>query len=346
VSALQAVAIVAVAGLVSWIAVAALVPVLRRRGMLDVPNSRSSHEVPVPRGGGLGLLVGLGAGLVISAVYGAPVPGWPILLGLLLMAGLGSLEDFDGGLPVFARLISQIAAATVVVWQAGPLQRLPLPAPLDVELGAFGWPLSLVWIVAVLNIFNFLDGIDGFAAVQGVVAGLGLAAVGWGSWLGPLGLAIAGACFGFLFHNWHPARIFMGDVGSLSLGFLLAVSPFGEGQGRSPMLVFAAGLCLWFFLSDGVYTIGRRLIRGERIWQAHRSHLYQRLAIAGWSHARIVRWVAPAMVIVAAAAVGSVWCGRWVAMWTAACIAGTLFVVYWAGVVAVERRTARENGHD
>lgn len=323
-----------------WAGSAVLVPLLGRVGRLDIPNERSSHTVPVPRGGGVGVLLGFGAGVAAAAALGSTLPDWRVLAGVAVMAGLGLYEDLVGDLAVWWRLLVQVAAATLVIQWYGPLVRLPLPAPLDVDLGLLGWPLSLLWVVGVMNIFNFLDGIDGFAGAQGVIAGLGLAAVGWGSWLGPTGLAAAGACLGFLIVNWHPARIFMGDVGSLALGFLFAVMPLGGGVGRAPLLVFVAALCLWFFLADGVVTIVRRLMRGERIWQAHRSHLYQRLTIAGWSHARVVLHVGIGMVVVAGGAVGAAVCARPGALWVALGLAAALFVVYWTGVVAVERRAA------
>jgi UDP-N-acetylmuramyl pentapeptide phosphotransferase/UDP-N-acetylglucosamine-1-phosphate transferase len=352
VTSVQAVLVATSACVVSVIVVALLVPVLRRRGVLDVPNRRSSHEVPIPRGGGLGLLVGLAAGLGVAAASGLPSPGWPIILGIALLACLGLYEDLAGDLPVAWRLGIQAAAAALVIAAAEPLRRLPLPAPIDVELGILGWPLSFLWVLGVVNIFNFLDGIDGYAGVQGLVAGLGLSLVGWGSWIGPAGLAAAGACTGFLVLNWAPARIFMGDVGSLALGFLFAVMPFGEGRGAAPLLVFVAVLCLWFFLSDGAFTMARRLLKGERIWQPHRSHLYQRLTIAGWSHARVVVTVSIGMIVVAALGVGAGLCGRPGALWIAVSLACIAFVVYWRGVIMAERgavgpSTATDRGmHD
>jgi len=340
----QSFVIAVAAGLVSWAMVVALTSILRRRGVLDIPNARSSHEAPVPRGGGAGILAGLAAGLGVAAAFRLPLPGWEVLVGLGLMAALGWVDDFRGGLPVAWRLLVQVLAAMIVVQGLGPLQRIPLPPPLDASLGLLAWPLTLLWIVGVVNVFNFLDGIDGFAGVQGVVAGLGLAVVGWGSWAEPAGIAVAAACAGFLIHNWRPARVFMGDVGSLTLGFVFAVMPLAAGRGRAPMLVFFAALCLWFFLADGAFTILRRLFRREKIWQAHRSHLYQRLVIAGWTHAKVVLWVGVGMIVVAGVGVGAASCGRSSALWCALALAVVGFVVYWGRVVAVERDAARSIG--
>jgi UDP-N-acetylmuramyl pentapeptide phosphotransferase/UDP-N-acetylglucosamine-1-phosphate transferase len=306
--------------------------------VLDIPNARSSHDAPVPRGGGIGILAGLVAGSAIAAAAGLSLPNCEIIVGVGLMVVLGWADDFRKGLPVGWRLIVEILAAAIVVQGLGPLQRLPLPFPFDFPLGLLAWPLTILWIVGVVNIFNFLDGIDGFAGVQGVVAGLGLAVVGWGSWAAPLGVAVAAACAGFLVHNWHPAKVFMGDVGSLTLGFLLAVMPLAAGRGHAPQLVFVAALCLWFFLTDGAFTIVRRLSRREKLWNAHRSHLYQRLVIAGWTHPKVVLWVGVGMIAVAAAAVGAAFCGRPSALWCAFGFGVVAFVLYWGGVVLVERR--------
>ena len=181
----QALTLTAAAVFVSWMSVAALVPILKHRGAMDIPNSRSSHEVPIPRGGGIGLLAGFGVGLAVAAAFGLPMPGWPVIVGLALMAGLGAYEDFNGGLPVAGRLVVQVAAAGFVIQSLGPMQRLPLPAPMDLELGPLGWPLSVLWVVGVVNIFNFLDGIDGFAGFQGAVARVSAGGCGLGELAGP-----------------------------------------------------------------------------------------------------------------------------------------------------------------
>ena len=138
----------------------------------------------------------------------------------------------------------------------------------------------------------------------------------------------------------------MGDVGSLTLGFLFAVMPLAAGRGRAPMLVFVAALCLWFFLADGAFTILRRLSRHEKIWQAHRSHLYQRLVIAGWTHAKVVLWAGAGMIAVAGVGVGAAFCGRSGALWSALAFGVVAFVIYCGGVVLVERReSAAVNTH-
>lgn len=220
-----------------------------------------------------------------------------------MLAVMGLADDMrKGGLPQSLRFVVQTGVAGLVVWQWGGVDRLPLPEPFGWEWGVLGIPLSVIWIVAVTNLYNFLDGIDGYAGTQGLVAGLGFGLVG-GSVSGVVGLAVAGACAGFLVHNWHPARIFLGDVGSGALGFLFAALPFAHGADERAGMVLAAGLFLVFFLSDGAYTILRRAVKRERFWSAHRSHLYQRLTIAGLRHDEVTARVGVGMALVAGAVV-------------------------------------------
>ncbi len=243
------------------------------------------------------------------------MPSGVVAVACAAIVALGAVEDLAGELSPGIRLAIQLAAASGVVWALGPISRLPLPSPLDVPLGLFAWPVTLTWVVGVTNIFNFLDGIDGYAGFQGVVAGAAMAFVGFG-WVAGVGLVAAAACVGFLVHNWHPARIFMGDVGSVVLGFLFAVLPLGLG-GKSHLGVFVMGMALWFFLADGTFTILRRLGHREKVWRPHRSHLYQRLTIAGWSHSKVVSTVASGMVLVAAVGVAGVTSGSLPIQWAA-----------------------------
>ncbi len=313
-----------------------LVPRLVLLGALDVPNERSSHEAPVPRGGGLGVIIGIAGGAIVLWLAGVQMPPWAVIAAFVAVVLLGVAEDLGKSLSQGVRLAVQVTAACAAVSALGPLERFPAPVSLDVPLGLMGWPLTVLWIVGVTNIFNFLDGIDGYAGFQGVVAGAALAFVGSG-WVAGLGVVVAAACAGFLVFNWNPAIVFMGDVGSLPLGFLFAVLPLGLGP-KSSLGVFVMGLALWFFLADGAFTILRRLSRREKIWQAHRSHLYQRLVIAGWTHAKVVLWVGVGMIAVAGAGVGAAFCGRPSALWCALAFGVLAFVIYWGEVVLVERR--------
>ena len=168
----------------------------------------------------------------------------------------------------------------------------------------WGAPLAVVWIVAVVNFYNFLDGIDGLAAAQGMITGVGLTLAGWDPFAAACGAAVAGACAGFLLHNWAPARIFMGDVGSGALGFLFASLPLLASPPQRSRAAFFVALSLWFFLADATWTLARRIVRGERWYEAHRQHLYQQLVAAGGSHAHVTSSLALGALVLTAAALG------------------------------------------
>lgn len=278
-----------------------LIRVLRVRGVLDVPNARSSHAAPTPRGGGIAILAGTGVAGGAAALLGMPLPGAGFWAGAAVVAVTGWADDRTGGLSPALRLLLQIAAAVLALLGTGGLTALPLPPPADVALGALAWPLAVLWIVAVTNIYNFLDGIDGYAASQGVLAGLVLLGLAGTEPVLGLGGLVAGACVGFGVYNWHRARIFMGDVGSGTLGFVFAALPFQAAEAAPSGPVFVVALALWFFLADGTYTLLWRAVRGERIWEAHRSHLYQRLVQTRLRHDAVVLRVGAAAIPVAVA---------------------------------------------
>ncbi|MCP9496175.1 MAG: polysaccharide biosynthesis protein [Pyrinomonadaceae bacterium MAG19_C2-C3] len=345
----MSVALVIVSFIVACVTTRVLIALLRRAGKLDVPNARSSHSEPTPRGGGLGILAGLAAACLAAHAGGMPLPAITLLLGAMLVALIGFVDDLRGGLPAGLRFLLQFAAAALALYGTSGMTQLPLPEPLNLSLGQLAIPAALLWIVAVTNIYNFLDGIDGYAGVQGVVAGTGIGF--FGLMVGSpeaqiVGFSIAGACAGFLIYNWHPAKIFMGDVGSGALGFLLAALPFQLAPSVSGRGVFVVALCLWFFLSDGTFTILRRLVRGERVWQAHRSHLYQRLTTTGLNHRRIVLLIGAAAVALGAFTLiasyvelrASAQSGTtsWASWMTLGCAVAS-FIVYWKWTTSREK---------
>lgn len=287
--------IILLAFVVTWISTGILIRFLISWRIVDNPNPRSSHKLPTPRGGGIGILLGLSAALAAAYGLGLPVVALPILAGTVVVAIGGIIDDVLRGISPLARLALQTGAASWVVWKTGGLVTLPFPSPLDLQLGPFGAVLSVLWIVAICNFYNFLDGIDGYGATQGLLAGFGFLLLGYET-LVIIGLALIGACSAFLFYNWHPARVFMGDVGSGALGFFLAALPFAVPPGPRETSAFAVGLFLWFFLSDGLFTLLARLSRREKVWTAHRSHLYQRLVMAGMDHDSLVLLVGAAAV--------------------------------------------------
>jgi Fuc2NAc and GlcNAc transferase len=297
-------------------------------GLIDRPNARSSHVEPRPRGGGLGIAAGVVVAIAVMAAFGG-APSTPVLVvvtGALFVAASGLWDDVRG-LGVGPRLVVQIAAAVWVVAMRGGLDRLPLPAPADVPIGAVGVVIAVIWIVAVTNFFNFMDGADGLAAGQGIVTLAALAVVIWPDGAALAAIAAAAATMAFLLRNWSPARIFMGDVGSAFLGFLLAALPFAEPAAIRPDVVFLVGISLSLFLFDPVVTLVARTLRGEPIGVAHREHLYQRLIVPGRTHRGVVFGLVAAA---AALSVLAVCAFRVPALgWPAAAAAVGVFAVEW-----------------
>lgn len=255
---------------------------------LDIPNERSSHTRPTPRGGGAAIVVVtlVGAGLWSLACASPQQIALQLLLPALLIALVGWLDDVRS-LSARVRLGAQSLAAIWVLSQVGPFERFAVPWLGEISLGAFGWIVTFIWIVGLTNAYNFMDGIDGIAGSQGVVAGCAWGAAGLlldQPELQVLGLLCACSSAGFLLHNWPPARIFMGDVGSTFLGFTFAIMPLLAGaEHRARMGLFGL-LTVLPFVADTSTTMAKRALRGERIWTAHREHLYQRLVQRGRSH--------------------------------------------------------------
>ena len=278
----------------SWIGVALFRRWSLGRNLLDVPNERSSHVTPTPRGGGLIIaLVGL-LGYVSAAVLFDVPFSWGFFAGALLIATVSWLDDLYS-LPFWTRLIVHIAGAVILVADLGVWRDVSLPVlSTNVPLGTItGTLITVGWVVWLVNAYNFMDGIDGIAALQATIAGIGWAVLGAAFDLPGLllvGGLIASASLGFLIHNWQPAKIFMGDVGSAFLGFTLAALPLlaaSERREQTSTLPVIAVLFVWYFVFDTVFTLVRRSFGKKRVWEAHREHLYQAMIIGGWSHAAV-----------------------------------------------------------
>ena len=279
---------VAVVGGVAFLISAACVPLLVRfavgRQMLDMPNLRSSHEVPTPRLGGIAIVCGAWAGPVAGGVlYGTQEPGglWPILAAATLVALVGLADDL-ANVPLAVRAGAQALAALALLLLYPPPAFEALPGAAGILLLAVG----VFWVVALVNAFNFMDGIDGLVAGVALVNLAFLAAIvgGYGVFA-----ALAGASAGFLLWNVNPASIFLGDVGSYFLGFTLAagalyVSAPGAGAGLPGLL--ACVLVFTPFLIDTSYTLLSRWRAGKDIFSAHREHVYQRITPTGAMHRR------------------------------------------------------------
>lgn len=242
-------------GFLSWLLLWWLVPVLRKR-LPDIPNARSLHRSPTPRGGGLAFVV---VATLFTPLFAQGATAWiPVVCAPLALVGV--LDDrFD--LPALWRYLAQIFTAMALIAMAN----LPLPP--------WSLPLVLLAVTAIINFFNFMDGLDGL--VSGCGAVLMLAS---GQWI------MAGALLGFLLWNWSPARIFMGDVGSTYLGAVFAGLVL---QRHQPLQALQLLLVATPLLADAFICVLRRWHAGHQIFQAHRLHLYQRLHSAGWPHARV-----------------------------------------------------------
>lgn len=258
-----------------------------RQKFLKIPNERSSHNEPTPHGAGIVIvIICLVAYVPISLVVTGTF-SWGYFFGALMIALISFLDDIRSiSFPV--RLIVHCAAAILLITDTETWHGITMLG--NIKFGNWGYVLTFLWIVWMVNSYNFMDGIDGLAGLQAVVGGIGWLCLGIIMGTPALYLfcgVIAAASLGFLLHNWKPGHIFMGDVGSAFLGFTFASLPLMARTSvtKSPdLLPIAAVLFVWFFLFDSLVTILRRAVRGEKIWIAHREHLFQRLVSAGFSH--------------------------------------------------------------
>lgn len=242
-------------GFLSWLLLWWLVPVLRQR-LPDIPNDRSSHRSPTPRGGGLAFVV---VATSLTPLFAQGASAWiPVICAPLALVGV--LDD-RFNLPALWRYLAQLCTA------------LALMAVATLALPLWSLPLVLLAVTAIINFFNFMDGLDGLVASCGAV--LMMAS---GQWV------LAGALLGFLLWNWSPARIFMGDVGSTYLGAVFAGLVLQRPQPLQSLLLLLVATPL---LADALICVLRRWHAGQQIFQAHRLHLYQRLHSAGWPHAAV-----------------------------------------------------------
>ena len=269
--------------------------ILRWRPFLDWPNPRSAHAVATPRGGGIGIVVASLAGLLALQLWveGArmPSPGFAgFVAGALAIAAVGLIDDIRA-LAWAPKLLAQALAVVFLLAGGAHFETLYVPGVGPIALGQAGWLVTFVWALGLANAYNFMDGLDGLAAGTGVLSGLALALVALALGAHPVAggaVLVAAASAGFLLFNLAPARIFMGDVGSLFLGFAFAgLAVFLAAHDKSGLLIYLGPLVLFHFVFDTVVTFVRRLLRGENIAAAHKSHLYQRLNQSGWSHTQV-----------------------------------------------------------
>ncbi|WP_029029527.1 glycosyl transferase [Salinarimonas rosea] len=298
--------VLALAAALSAALVLALFPVMRRYALAR-PNARSSHRVPTPQGGGIAvvgatLLVGAAAVLVVGLTPGAGTEVLVLAGATLLLAVIGAVDDIRP-LPVLPRLVLQAVSVAAVVLAASATGRvLGLDVPLWLEVAVA--TLAGLWFV---NLTNFMDGLDWLTVAAMVPTTATIAALGQaGIIVGPQGLvaaALLGALLGFAPFNRPVARLFLGDVGSLPIGLVVAWLLFGlAAQGH----VVAAILLPLYSCSDATLTLLRRAARREPVWQAHRSHYYQRAGDLGFGALEISGTIFVANVVLAVLAVGSI----------------------------------------
>jgi UDP-N-acetylmuramyl pentapeptide phosphotransferase/UDP-N-acetylglucosamine-1-phosphate transferase len=282
-------AVAGATGLGTCLATRALIPIFYRRDLLDRPSERSSHSVPTPRGGGVAVVGSVVLAWVVLAQTGSvPAAVFGISLGACLLAIICWIDDLRGLSPML-RLLAQGAVVAIGVF-ALPETRNELQGWLGPVLYTGGVGLLWVWWI---NLFNFMDGIDGLAGCETAAIGMGLLLfAGFGGGADPelalLAVPVIAAAIGFLVWNWSPARIFLGDVGSAPLGYLLGFLLLGLAVRGFWKLALILPL---YFLADATIILARRLLRGERVWQAHREHYYQQAVRRGLGHAAVVKRV-------------------------------------------------------
>ena len=289
-------------GLFSWWLTDRLATAASVLGPIDHPNERSLHQLPTPRTGGIAIVVSVFAGIIVWSIMALWTEGKSssgldsspetisILTGTLFLAIVSFLDDRKG-LPVWIRFGCHLVAACGVVFGGMVfVHSITVPVWGDIDLGWTAAPLTLAFLLWMTNLYNFMDGMDGFAGGMTVI-GFGL--MGYFFWNGhhpglfAIAVIQAAAATGFLAHNFPPARIFMGDVGSISTGFLAGSLIVLGCRERVfdpwvPLLVFSP------FVLDATVTLASRAFRFEKIWRAHREHYYQRVVLSGWSHRRTV----------------------------------------------------------
>ena len=285
--------------------------ILRRyalaHSVMDVPNARSSHSVPTPRGGGVAIVLSFLVALLLVSLAGL-LP-WPATWALLgaggCVAALGFLDD-HGHIAARWRLLGHfLAAAWTLFWLGGVPPLMLFGFMLD--LGWLGLGMGALYLVWLLNLYNFMDGIDGIASVEAICVGLGGALL-----YGLLGelqlivlpLVLVAAVTGFLFWNFPPARIFMGDAGSGFIGITLGILSL-QAAWVAPQLLWSWLILLGVFVVDATFTLLRRFKRGDKVYEAHRSHSYQ-YASRQYGHFRVtvtvglinIGWLLPIAVMV------------------------------------------------
>jgi Fuc2NAc and GlcNAc transferase len=289
--------------LLSWVLTLAVRSYAVRSELMDRPNERSSHTVPTPRGGGLAIVVSflllIAAMQLIAPMQDAMLAG---LCGSAALVALAGWLDDRHSLAARWRFLAHVVAAAWSVWLMGGIP--PIPAfGMTFDLGRTGDVLAVLYLVWMINLFNFMDGIDGIAGIETVTVAVGAALCGWLATSNPLWslpLLLAASAAGFLLLNYPPAKIFMGDVGSGFIGMVLGGMSLWAAQ-FSPGIFWSWLILTGCFVVDATTTLVRHVLRGEKFYEAHRSHAYQHASRVNGSHKAVslgvgainVAWLLP-----------------------------------------------------
>jgi UDP-N-acetylmuramyl pentapeptide phosphotransferase/UDP-N-acetylglucosamine-1-phosphate transferase len=263
-----------------------------RHGVVDIPNERSSHDRPTPRGGGMAIVVSFFAAMLLASFFYPfdPRTHWGLLLSAAAIAILGFMDDLHSLLRRH-RFGAWIIIAAISIAFGIRVRVLDLPLVGTVSMGALSPLVTFVWLIGVTNLYNFMDGIDGLAGGEAVtVAGfLAIISLMQGNiFVLVSSLIVLGGALGFLLHNLPPAKIFMGDGGSNFLGFVFAaLAIVGSRSGEDSIPFVIPVILLGTFLFDATITLLKRIPKGKKWLEPHRDHYYQRLVILGYSHKQV-----------------------------------------------------------
>jgi Fuc2NAc and GlcNAc transferase len=282
---MAAAAVAAAACVLTWF----VMRLALRLAILDVPNERSSHQLPTPRGGGVAIVFTVVGTWLLAAVYGLVDRQEVVVLaaGGLLVAAIG-LADDRSDVPAKWRLLVHLIAAALLVAATGGLSAISFGG-VSVDLGWAGAILALLYIVWLLNLYNFMDGIDGIAGVEAVTVAVPAAALLWmtgDTAMAIVTLTVGAASLGLLVWNWAPAKIFMGDVGSSFLGYTFGALAV-VSHATSGVSIYAWSILLGAFIVDATVTLIRRIVTGQKFYKAHRAHAYQHAVDRYGSHATV-----------------------------------------------------------
>ncbi|MGB5080844.1 MAG: hypothetical protein WBO23_08885 [Burkholderiales bacterium] len=260
--------------------------------VMDLPNTRSSHSRPVPKSGGIAIVATFVVGSLILYFYAdiARIDDryfWGYVISAVLLAVVSFVDDILQK-TFLAKILTQVFCVIAVLASGVVIKRLAVPYWGEVPLGTIGYALTFLWILGLTNAYNFMDGLDGLAAGVAVIAAAFLCAIAFQQksvFVYVSSYVLLAGAAGFLVFNLPPARIFMGDVGSAFLGFTFAtLAVIGASLDLGHLSFYIVPLLLFHFIFDTVFTFFRRLLRGEKVHIAHRTHLYQLLNRVGYSH--------------------------------------------------------------